>query len=150
MNVMPYEPWNTLQRFNQDVNRLFSRGVRWPFEDGDGSSVVTSHWTPAVDVKEEADRFVISADVPGVSREDIDITMENGILTIKGERKLAQDGQREGYRRSERLFGAFYRRFALPAGADAEHISAACTNGVLEIVIPKEEAVKPRRIEVRG
>lgn len=150
MNVMPYEPWNALQRLNEDVNRLFGRASPWLVDEGDGSTVLTSHWMPAVDIREEPDRFVISADVPGVNRDDIDITMESGLLTIKGERKLAREQNREGYRRTERLHGTFYRRFSLPNGADAEHISATCKDGVLEVVIPKEESVKPRRIEVRG
>ena len=142
-----YEPYNAMRQLHDEMNRAFG-GTLMPRND-DASSVVTSGWTPAVDVREESDRFVIAADVPGVSPQDIEITMENGVLTIKGERKSeAASGGDNGYRRIERVYGTFYRRFSLPDTADAENVSATGKDGVLEVVIPKKAAVQPKRIQV--
>ncbi len=141
-----YEPWTAIQQLRDEMNRAFGLALGGP---DDGSNVVTSGWMPAVDIKEEADRFVICADVPGVDPDDIEVTMENGVLTIKGERKLERKDERDdGFRRVERLHGTFYRRFSLPDSADAEKISAKGSNGVLEIVIPKVADVLPKRIKV--
>ena len=107
-------------------------------------------WVPAVDIKEEDTRFVIHADVPGVDPDDIEVRMEDGVLTIKGERQSEDKEEREGYKRIERVRGSFFRRFSLPDTADAEGITAKAKNGVLEIIIPKHEKVQPRRIEVQG
>ena len=114
----------------------------------DNSSVVTSHWSPTVDIKEEKHRFVLFADIPGVDPKDIEITMDNGVLTIKGERALESEEERAGYRRMERARGTFHRRFSLPETADAERITARSSHGVLTIDIPKRDLATPRRIEV--
>ncbi|MDH5190847.1 MAG: Hsp20/alpha crystallin family protein, partial [Gammaproteobacteria bacterium] len=113
-------------------------------------NVVTSDWAPAVDIKEEADRFVIHADIPGVDSKDIDIHMEDGILTIKGERESEKKEERDGYKRIERAFGTFYRRFSLPDTANPEKISAKNKNGVLEISIAKQEKGLARKIEIES
>lgn len=149
MKLQAYDPLRYMEQFHNDVNRLMGTGL-WP--EGDGSDIVTSGWTPAVDVKEEKDRFVVTADVPGVDPKDIDVTMENGALTIRGERKYESEDKDEatGYRRIERAYGTFYRRLALPDVADADNITAEGKNGVLEIVIPKSEQAKPRRIEIKS
>jgi HSP20 family protein len=147
MYLTPYEPWNVLNNLHREVGRFLSSSQP---EADDGSSVATSAWTPAVDIKEEENQFLITADVPGVDPENIDVTMENGLLTIKGERKFESDVKRNGYRRFERLHGTFYRRFSLPDYADADNISATCKNGVLTVTVPKSGAVKPRRIEVKA
>ena len=94
------------------------------------------------------DRFVLTADIPGVDPADIEITMEQGVLTLKGERTLETQEEDKGYKRVERAHGAFYRRFSLPDTADPEQITASGKNGVLEITIPKKEQEKPRRISV--
>lgn len=130
-------PWSQL---NQELQRMM----------GEHSNIVTSDWAPLVDIKEEQDKFVLTADLPGVERDAIDITMEDGVLSIRGERKLEEAGENGQYKRIERAHGTFYRRFALPDTADPEGISARCNSGVLEVVIPKKEQVKPRRIEVNG
>lgn len=141
-----YEPWGAIRQLQDEMNRAFGQALN---NNDDGSNVVTSAWMPAVDITEEDDRFVISADVPGVDPEQIEVTMENGMLTIKGERKLeAQQEGEQGYRRVERLHGTFYRRFSLPDSADPENISAKGKHGVLEVVIPKKAAVQPRPIKV--
>ncbi len=147
MYMTSYEPWNVLNNLNREVGRFLNSPGSGP---DDGSSVATSAWTPAVDIKEDEGRFLITADVPGVDPKDIDVTMENGILTIRGERKLESDVKENGFRRVERMHGTFYRRFSLPDYADADNISASCKNGVLKVTVPKTEAVKPRRIEVKA
>lgn len=149
MKLQNYDPVRYMEQFHNDVNRLLGTAL-WP--EGDGSNIVTSGWTPAVDVKEEKNSFVVTADVPGVDPKDIEITMENGALTIRGEHKYGSEDKDEesGYRRIERSYGTFYRRLALPDIADADNISAKGKNGVLEIVIPKSEKAKPRRIEIKS
>ena len=116
--------------------------------DVSDGSVATAEWAPAVDIKELDNSFVLHADIPGVKPEDISVTMEEGVLTIKGEKKTAAETEKEGYKRVERTYGSFYRRFSLPDTADAEAISAKSKDGVLEITIPKREAVKPKKINV--
>ena len=101
-----------------------------------------------VDIKEEENRYVIHADVPGVDPADIEVNMENGVLSIKGERESESKEEREGYKRVERVRGSFFRRFNLPDTADAEAISAKSKDGVLEIVIPKQEKPQPKRIRI--
>lgn len=145
MYMTTYEPWNAIREMQGNLARLL--GETGQFAD-DGSTVTTSRWVPAVDIKEEDNRFVITADVPGVKADDIDVTMENGMLTIKGERKFDAEHGKNGYRRVERVHGTFYRRFSLPDYADSEQISASFKNGVLEVFVPKSEKVQPRRIEV--
>ena len=146
MMLTRYEPWTAMRQLRDEVNRLLGpalSGVE------DGSSVVTGHWVPAVDIEEEPGRFLIRADIPGVDPKEIEVTMDSGMLTIRGERKLEnrEEGE-DGYRRLERLHGTFYRRFSLPDTADPDSISAKGDHGVLEIVIPKKAAMQPKRIQV--
>jgi HSP20 family protein len=147
MNVVRYDPWQMLNETRTELDRLFGRMPSF-VNDGDQSRVATSHWTPAVDIREEADKYVLLADLPGVDPKDIEITMENGMLTIKGERKVEEQENHEGYTRLERVRGIFHRRFSLPETANVENISARTNNGVLEIYIPKQEKVQPRRISI--
>lgn len=147
MQMTSYEPWNVHNNLNREIGRFLNSPRSGA---NDGSRVVTSAWTPAVDIKEEKGRFLITADVPGVDPKDIDVTMENGMLTIRGERKLETDVKVSGFRRVERMHGTFHRRFSLPDYADADNISANRMNGVLTVTVPKTEAVKPRRIEVKA
>jgi len=150
MALVRYEPFSLLDRFQRELNRLTAGDFSGDEVSGDSSSIVTSNWHPAVDIKEEDNRFVILADLPGVDPKEIEVTMENGVLSIRGERKYEKDEEREGFRRVERVRGTFYRRFSLPDTADSERIQAKGRDGVLEIVIPKHEKVQPRRITVSG
>lgn len=150
MALVNYEPWSLLDRFQQQLNQLGYSDKALAGSDNDFSNVVTSHWRPAVDIKEETDRFLITADLPGVDPKDIEITMENGILTIKGERLSEASEEKEGFKRVERVSGTFYRRFSLPDTADAERIEAKGKDGVLQITLPKHEKVQPRKIEVKS
>ena len=135
MSIIRYEPFGLLTQLQRELARA-------------EGSTATAEWSPSVDIKEEPDRFVIHADVPGVNPEDIDIHMENGQLTIKGEKKTEATTDEKNYKRIERTYGSFYRRFGLPDSAQADRISARSKHGVLEIVIPKRESVQPRKISV--
>jgi HSP20 family protein len=143
MSLVRYQPWGLMRSLHEDLDRLFEQ--RLGTDDTTGS---VANWTPPVDIQEEEGRFVLRADVPGVKPDDIEVTMENGLLTITGSREETQREEKDGYRRVERVSGRFFRRFTLPDTADSEGISAKCTNGVLEVVIPKHERVMPRRISV--
>lgn len=147
MNMLTYEPWTGVSKLHDEINRLFQNRYQ-RLDDADSSNVATSHWAPAVDIKEEPQRFVITADIPGVPPEAIEITMENGLLSIKGERREENSEDRNGYKRVERVSGTFYRRFSLPDSVDADGIKASGKYGVLEIIIPKVAKAKARRIEV--
>ncbi|MGH8173179.1 MAG: Hsp20/alpha crystallin family protein [Rhodanobacteraceae bacterium] len=145
MTHLRHHPWHVQSGALQDeVRQVFGRF----FHHDDQSNVATSQWIPRVDIKEEDGRFAIFADIPGVDPKDIEITMEKGILSIKGERKAENAEQNGKLTRGERSYGAFYRRFALPDSADAEGIKAVGKNGVLEITIPKRPETTARRINV--
>ncbi len=148
MNVSYYEPWSLLSQMQRALRVPADQTLAGTAPDTTGE-VVTSDWTPAVDIKEEQDRFVLIADIPGVQPGDIDITMENGILALKGERHQETEEERADFRRMERLRGTFYRSFSMPDTADADRIHAKFKNGVLEVVIPKQEKLQPRKIEVQ-
>ncbi|MBI3563487.1 MAG: Hsp20/alpha crystallin family protein [Gammaproteobacteria bacterium] len=144
MTLVRYEPWNVLQQFRKEMDRLFDTDT-----NNGNSSVVTSDWSPAVDVKESDDAFTIIADIPGVDPKDIEINMEDGILTIKGQRESEKKEEADGYKRVERSYGSFYRRFSLPDSANPDKINAKSKNGVVEITIAKHEKVQPRKIAVQ-
>ena len=143
MSLTHHSPWNLLDQFQHEINRM--QGYK---DTDDNSDVVTSDWTPAVDIKEEDQQFILTADIPGVKPEDIDIHMENGILSIKGERNSELKTEREGFKRIERKHGVFYRRFTMPEGVNPDKISASCEQGVLTLTIPKQEAAKARKITI--
>ena len=135
MQLIRYQPWNAFELMDRVLAGQHPHA--------------TADWVPSVDIKEEAERFVIHADVPGVDPKDIEVSMEDGVLTLSGERKSESRTEQDGWKRTERLTGRFLRRFTLPEGADAENISAHGSHGVLEISIPKLAKVQPRKISVK-
>ncbi|KAA2286132.1 Hsp20/alpha crystallin family protein [Arenimonas fontis] len=145
----------SLIRYSATAPRLLEDEIKQVFDkffnsdDGDASSVVTSQWVPRVDIKEEPERFVIYADLPGVDPAQIEVQMDKGILSIKGERKTESVTENERFSRVERAHGVFYRRFALPDSANPDGITASGKHGVLEVVIPKRPETTPRRIQVQ-
>jgi len=143
MNVAFHEPWRLVNRLHRDLDRLM-----YSANEDDSSSVAS--WIPAVDIREEEKQFVLHVDLPGVESDKIEVTLEKGILTIRGHRELANRDERSGFRRVERVSGAFYRRFALPDTADSQSVKARYNNGVLEVTIPKQAQVLPRRIEIES
>ncbi len=145
MNIARFEPWTFVDLLHRDLDRMVGarRGV------GDDQSPVAD-WVPAVDIIEEKDRFVLRADVPGVKTEDIEVAMDNGILSVSGERHAIAPSDDSGVQRIERATGRFLRRFTLPDTADSEGISAKSSNGILEVVIPKAPEIQARRITVEA
>ncbi|MEO7773644.1 MAG: Hsp20/alpha crystallin family protein [Steroidobacteraceae bacterium] len=115
-----------------------------------GSAAQSAAWIPSVDVRETADKFVVQADLPGVEANDIEITTEKGVLTIKGERKYEQREESQGYERVERVSGSFLRRFTLPDNVQLDKIEARYTNGVLEVKLPKAAEQAAKRITVQA
>ncbi len=145
MNLVRFDPWAFADLVQRDFDRLGGRRLA-----RNDLETPVSDWAPAVDIVEEKDRFILRADVPGVAREDIDVSMEDGVLTIAGERQTEKHQEAEGVKRFERVSGKFYRRFTLPETADAESIAARSANGILEVSIPKLPEVQPRRITVEA
>jgi HSP20 family protein len=139
MTIVRYEPWALVSRFQRQLDRALSE-----------SADSTVSWIPRVDVREEDERFVVAADVPGVEGKDIEITADKGVLTIRGERRAEHKTSKDGYASVERATGTFLRRFTLPETADAEAIKATHVNGVLEVSIPKRPQEQPRRISVEA
>jgi HSP20 family protein len=140
MTIVSYEPWAFVNRLQRHLDRAHG-------ETQDSASV---SWIPHVDIREEAERFVVVADVPGVEPKDIEITTDKGVLTVRGERRTENQTAADGYERVERASGTFLRRFTLPESADAEAIKATHVNGVLELSIPKRPQEQPRKITVQA
>lgn len=140
------EPWSLVSQIQNEINRVFGN-----LEDGSTSSA-TAQWVPAVDVAEYADRFELLIDLPGVDPNCVEITLDNGVLSLSGarqnEKAAAKTQEQPQQQRFERQQGRFYRRFILPDTADAENVRASGRNGVLEISIAKHPKAKPRRIAV--
>jgi HSP20 family protein len=147
MTLIRRQPWNLGNPLQEEIKQAFDKFLN--DADADASSVVTSQWVPRVDIKEEVERFVIFVDLPGVDPKDIEVNMDKGILSIKGERLAENRVEHERYSRVERAHGTFYRRFALPDSANPDGIAASGKNGVLEIAIPKRPESTPRRITVQ-
>ncbi len=144
MTLTRYQPWENLNRLQRELSHMFEPITSQSNDD----AINASDWSPAVDVKEEDKQFLIHADLPGVDPDNIEVHMENGMLTISGERESEKKEERDGYKRIERSRGTFLRRFNLPDSADAEAISAKSNHGVLEITIPKKATELSRRITV--
>lgn len=145
MSLVRYEPWDVLNQLHRQINRVFDTQNA---ATGADDSSATADWIPSADIAEYKDRWVLKFDVPGVNASAIEITLENGVLTIRGEReKEAGDGDAER-RRVERPQGRFHRRFTLPDTVDTSNVRATGRNGILEVTIPKQPKAQPRRIEV--
>lgn len=146
MSISRHYPWAVRSGLQDEIKNAFERFFSGA--ESDQSNVVTSQWAPRVDIREEDKRFVILADIPGVDPSGIEIHMDKGVLSIKGERKN-ESGETQGkLSRVERFHGVFHRRFALPDSADADGITATGKHGVLEISIPKRPESSPRRITI--
>jgi HSP20 family protein len=146
MSVVRWEPLREFSTLQNEVNRLFNTVFDTPSPAT--QSATMRRWMPAMDLVEADDHFVLRADLPGLSEEDVKIELEDSTLTISGERKAAHESRNEGFYRVERAFGAFSRSLTLPKGVDPEAVTAKFDRGVLEVSIPKPEERKPRRIEI--
>ena len=147
MTIVRWEPFRELNTLQTEMNRLFDSVFDAP-RGGNGGAM--RRWMPAMDLVETEDHFVLRADLPGMSEEDIKIEVEDGTLTVSGERKAEHEQRDEGYYRVERAFGSFSRSLTLPKGVDPEGVTASFDRGVLEVRVPKPEERKPRRIEIAG
>ena len=145
MALIRWEPVSELNTIQTEMNRLFNTFFNEPAPAGRGT---TPRWLPAMDLIETADHYVLRADLPGLSDEDVDVQLEDSVLTISGERKAEHDQEKEGYYRLERAVGAFSRSLTLPDGVDASGVQAHFDRGVLEITIAKPEQKKPRRVQI--
>src|SRR3954453_15613053 len=145
MAIVRWEPLRELSTLQNEMNRLFGTVFDTP-QQGNGGTL--RRWMPAMDLVEAGDHFVLRADLPGMSEEDVNIEGEERVLTISGERKAEHTEDQNGYHRVERAFGSFSRSLTLPEGGDAEAVSASFDRGVLEVHIPKPEERKPRKISI--
>jgi len=141
MSLVHHKPVNLFNQFNDEMNRYFSLTRT-------GAANQEHDWVPTVDIREEDKQYLLTADIPGVNRKDIEITLEEGVLTVKGERNTETDVSEAGYRRRERTHGTFMRQFTLPDTVNATSISATAKDGVLEITIPKQDKPEARKITV--
>jgi len=134
-----------LAKFQDEMNRLFSRF----FDDWVPEALGRSQWLPALDIAERDDAVVVKADLPGIKPEEIEITVEDNVLTISGEKKESTETQEENYYHCERRHGRFRRDIPLPRSVDPEKIDASCQDGVLTVTLPKRQEAKPKRITVK-
>ena len=147
MALVRWEPVRELSSLQNDMNRLFNTFFDAPTAANGGGA--SGRWIPAMDLVETDEHFVLKADLPGLSDEDVHIDVEDNVLTVSGERKSEHEDKREGYVRVERSYGSFRRSLTLPEGVDADAVSASFDRGVLEVRIPKPEQRKPRRVAIQ-
>ena len=134
--------FDRLATFRDEVNRLFD--FSWPSRD----SGLFSNWSPALDVFDDKDNLVVKAELPGLKKDEIDLSLHDGVLTISGERKHEREQKEGGTFRSERFFGKFQRSVTLPTAVDANKVNASYKDGVLTVELPKAEEAKPKQIQV--
>jgi HSP20 family protein len=145
MALIRWEPARELQTIQSEMNRLFGTFFD---ANGNGENPIPRRWIPPMDLVEDGDHFVLRADLPGVTENDVTIELEDNVLTIAGERKTEHSERGEGYYRLERAAGGFSRSLTLPEGIDPESIEAQFENGVLTVRIPKPEERRPRRVAI--
>jgi HSP20 family protein len=146
MALVRWEPVREISSIQTEMNRLFNSFFDTPTTGNGGAA---RRWLPAMDVVESDDHFVLTADLPGLGEEDVNIEIEDNVLTVSGERKAEHEDKREGFVRVERSYGSFRRSLTLPKDVDADAVSANFDKGVLEIRIPKPEQRKPRKVEIQ-
>jgi HSP20 family protein len=147
MAIVRYDPFRDLRTLQEEVNRLFSTNMTRAFGD---EGIARGAWAPSVDIYENKDQIVLEAELPGMKQEDFDLSIENNVITLRGERRFEKTEETDNYHRVERSYGAFTRSFTLPQTVSAEGAKAEYNNGVLRVTLPKREETKARRIEVQG
>ncbi len=145
MAVIRWDPFRELGTLQDRMNRLFDDAAR---TGGNGEPTSTTAWSPAVDIVETDAAIQVRAEVPGISRDDIDLSLENNVLTLKGERKFEKESKDENYHRIERSYGSFSRSFSVPSTVDEAGIKADYKEGVLTITLPKTQKAKPKQIAI--
>jgi HSP20 family protein len=146
MALVRWEPAREISSLQSDINRLFNSFFDTP-TGGNGGTL--RRWIPPMDLVETEDSFVLKADLPGLTESDLNLEVEDNVLTISGERKAEHEDKREGYVRVERAFGSFRRSLTLPEGVEPDAVKASFDNGVLEVRIPKPEQRKPRKVAIQ-
>ena len=149
MALVRWEPVREITSIQNEMNRLFNTFFDTPTTGNGGNGGGLRRWVPAMDLVETEDHFVLKADLPGLAEGDVNIEVEDNVLTVSGERKAEHEDKREGYVRVERSYGSFRRSLTLPEGVDAEAVSASFDKGVLEVRIPKPEERKPRKVAIQ-
>lgn len=147
------DPFEMMQRLSDEMDELFESFFSGrPAGRGGNRSQLQNLWAPAVEVCEEGNQLQVCVDLPGVSRDNVKVDIQEGMLTIQGERREERNegGEQQGFRRSERRYGSFYRSIVLPEGVDGEQAQARMKDGVLEITLPMTPAKQPRRLEIKG
>lgn len=147
MSVVKYDPFRELRNLQDEMTRLFT-GVRPASFDRE--EMTHGAWAPSVDIYEDKDRLILEAELPGMKREDFEISVENNIITLRGERKFEKKTEGDNYHRVERSYGSFLRSFTLPQTVTADGATADFDNGVLRVSLPKREETKARKIEISG
>ncbi len=147
MSLTYHYPVNLWEQMQRDAEQVFNRMAH--LKKANAAEANATAWMPSVDIEEQNDCYLLAADIPGVDPKEIEISVDKNILAIKGERRLVQSEEDKGFKRVERVFGQFQRRFTLPDNVDVDNITATGENGVLSVRIPKQEAVEPRRITVQ-
>jgi len=146
MAIMRWDPFRDLVSIQERMNRLFDQTLART--RGEEEGIATSTWMPSVDIYETPDRVVLKAELPGLTREDIDINVRNHTLTLRGERKFEKEVREENYLRIERAYGSFQRSFTLPTTIQQDKIKAIFKDGVLEVSLPKAEEARPKQIKI--
>ena len=150
MTIVRREPYRDLMGLQDRMNRLFGESYRGvAARTGDDEWALGGSWAPAVDIFEKEGNIVLTAELPGIETKDVDIKVENNVLTLQGERKFDKELQKENFHRVERAYGSFTRSFTLPNVVDTEKIKAEFKDGVLKLTLPKREEAKPKQIHVQ-
>ena len=147
MTLVKWDPFRELEEMSNQINRLFVRPSVWQAQNREAMTV--ADWTPTVDISETEAEYVIKAELPEVKKEDVKITVEDGVLTIQGERRRETEEKAKKFHRVERSYGRFVRTFTLPDSVDETGVKAVYTDGVLNLRLPKSEKAKPKQIEVK-
>jgi HSP20 family protein len=150
MSTMRWDPFRDLMSIQDEMNQMFERVFGRRGSGGRETALTGASWAPAVDIAEQENAYLVTAEVPGVKPEDLEVTLEDGLLTIQGERRTEEESNDRQYHRVERRFGSFRRSITLPSQVDANRIEASYADGVLQVTVPKAESAKPKKIEVRS
>ena len=149
MNIVRYDPFRELRSLQDEMNRLFSSSFSRG-NAGEGDQIMRGAWNPSVDIFENQNQIVLEAELPGMNAEDVNISIENNVLTLHGERRFEKKDEGDNFHRVERSYGSFTRSFTLPPTVSSENANAEFNNGVLRLTLAKREEAKPRRIEIKA
>lgn len=147
MSIVRYDPFRDLRTLQEEVNRLFTGNLGRGFDE---EGIARGSWSPNVDIYENKDQIVLEAELPGMKREDFDVSVENNVITLRGQREFEKKEESDNYHRVERAYGSFTRSFTLPNTVSTEGATADYSNGVLRVTLPKREETKARRIEIKS